>query len=324
MGLIANGFRDSGGLYLTSGATASNNAYPSAVHANRALAGSLRNLTFGEGITSELVGVPSGYRHPAAWMMPQKPGLLAARNTAIGSGGVSSATMQSGYNIDATITGSGGVDSTSTFLGLIVSLAATLTASGGISSASANALATMVAELTGSGSVSATAAGLAELGATLTGSGGAVGNNTALMDITANIRGYGDLTPEGIRDTVWNAVLTNYPTSGTAGNTLALAGSGGVDYNALATAVWAYATRELTSGTPPTEAQIAEAVMTYAVEAGWTTEELLRVFAAVLAGKVSGAGTGTETFRGINDDKNRAVATTDSNGNRSNITLDAS
>ncbi len=43
---------------------------------------------------------------------------------------------------------------------------------------------------------------------------------------------------------------------------------------------------------------------------------------AVLAGKVSGAGTGTETFRGINDDKDRVVATTDSSGNRTAITLD--
>ena len=291
MGLIANGFRDSGGLYLTSGATASNNAYPSAVHANRALAGSLRNLTFGEGITSELVGVPSGYRHPAAWMMPQKPGLLAARNTAIGSGGVSSATMQSGYNIDATITGSGGVDSTSTFLGLIVSLAATLTASGGISSASANALATMVAELTGSGDVSATAAGLAELGATLTGSGGAVGNNTALMDITATIRGYGDLTPEGIRDTVWNAILANYPEAGTAGSTLASAGAAGDPLLGV-------------------------------VEGTLTLRDVQRIVLAVLAGQVTGAGSGTETFKG-QAGENRVASTVDNDGNRSSVTLDA-
>lgn len=146
-----------------------------------------------------------------------------------------------------------------------------------------------------------------------------VAGNTALMDIEANIRGYGDLTPEGLRDAVWSAILTNYPDSGTAGNTLALAGSGGVDYTALANAVWTRAQRTLsTDGT----ADVAGAVATYAIESGWTTETLLRVFAAVLAGKVSGAGTGTETFRGINDDKDRVVATTDSSGNRTAITLD--
>ena len=43
----------------------------------------------------------------------------------------------------------------------------------------------------------------------------------------ADIRGYGDLTPEGIRDAVWSAVLANYPLTGTAGKTLELAGSMG-------------------------------------------------------------------------------------------------
>jgi hypothetical protein len=323
MGLLGNGFRYNLTGRITTATSMIDGANPSCLPASYNLTAMRRNQLAGAADFDSRASIPDGCRHPVAWLMPQVAGGLSARNTITGSGNATG-TVQSGYNIAATLTGAGGVDSASTFLGLIVSLSATLTASGGISTASANALATMVATLTGSGSVSATAAGLADLGATLTGAGSITATNTALMDITATIRGYGDLTPEGIRDTVWNAVLTNYPISGSAGNTLALAGSGGVDYNALATAVWAYTTRTLTSGTPPTEAQIAEAVMTYAVEAGWTTEELLRVFAAVLAGKVSGAGTGTEVFRGINDDKNRITATTDSNGNRSNITLDAS
>lgn len=282
------------------------------------------NWFCGDHAPANIAGTPYGYLAPASWRLPMKPGALGATaRTLEGSGTVASATAQSGYNIDAEITGSGGVDNVST-IGLIVSMAAVITASGGISSATTQALATMVAGLTGSGSVSATAQGLADLGAMLTGSGSVNANNTALMDIAAQIRGYGDLTPEGIRDQVWNAVLTNYQTTGTAGKALSTASSGGVDYDAMAAAVWNAATRTLTSGTPPTEAQIASAVMTYVVESGWTTEEMLRVFAAVLAGKVSGAGTGTETFRGINDDKNRVVATTDSSGNRSNITLDAS
>ena len=225
-------------------------------------------------------------------MLPRKAGNLIATAGKVEGAGSLSSTAQSGYNIDATITGSGGVDSTSTFLGLIVTLAATLTASGGISSASANALATMVATLTGSGSVSATAAGLAELGATLTGSGGAVGNNTALMDITANIRGYGDLTPEGIRDTVWNAILANYPTSGSAGSTLASAGAAGDPLLGV-------------------------------VEGTLTLRDVQRIVLSVLAGQVTGAGTGTETFKG-QAGENRVVSVVDVDGNRSSVTLDAS
>lgn len=92
--------------------------------------------------------------------------------------------------------------------------------------------------------MTATAAGLADLGAALTGSGAVAANNTALMDIVATIRGYGDLTPEGLRDAVWDAALANYQLTGSAGKTLELAGSGGVDYHALGVAVWAILTAE--------------------------------------------------------------------------------
>lgn len=57
---------------------------------------------------------------------------------------------------------------------------------------------------------------------------------------------------------------------------------------------------------------------------GYTARQLMRIFSAVLAGKVSGAGTSTEIFRAINDSKDRVTASVDSNGNRTSITLDAS
>jgi hypothetical protein len=217
----------------------------------------IRNLTAGQGGITTKVGYPSGYLNPGSWMFPQKAGTIAARNTIAGAGALT-ATAQAGRNLAATITGSGGIPPCD--IGLIIAIAATLTGSGGISSAATQALASLVATLTGSSSVTATAAGLAALGATLTGAGVIVANNTALADIAAEIRGYGDLTPEGIRDAVWNAILANYPTSGTAGNTLALAGSGGVDYTALGIAVWTSVTRTLTSGSGPSAADIVAAI----------------------------------------------------------------
>lgn len=223
------------------GAVAYLSAIPSARASNFAQTNRIRNLTAGQGITNGLVGLPSGYRHPGAWMMPQKAGALSARNTVGGGGGIT-ATGQSGYNIDADISGDGGV--TNAPLGLIISIAATLIASGGITSAQVDALASMVASIAGSGDITATAAGLADLGAAIIGAGSVTANNTALMDITATIRGYGDLTPEGLRDAVWNAALANYTDDGTAGKTLTLAGSGGVDYHALGVAVWAILTAE--------------------------------------------------------------------------------
>lgn len=247
-----------------------------------------RNLLMGEAAMLNVAGIPSGVRHPYAWVMPNKPGALASRSTVIGEG-TASPSMQSGYNIAADVTGSGGVINTD--VGLIISISAAILASGGISSAAASAITNMVANITGSGDIDATAAGLADLGAALTGAGVVVAGNTALMDIEANIRGYGDLTPEGLRDAVWSAILANYPDAGTAGYTLANAGAGGNPWSAV-------------------------------IENGMTAEEVLRIVAAALAGKVSGAGTGTETFVGLDGTTNRIVSTVDDNGNRSSVVVD--
>lgn len=232
MGLLGNGFRHNLTGRITTATTNLDGCNASCIPASYNLTAMQRNQFAGSAGFATTASKPDGCRHPVTWLMPQKAGGLSTRNSIIGSGTVASATAQSGYNIDAEITGSGGVDNVST-IGLIVSMAAVITASGGISSATTQALATMVAGLTGSGSVSATAQGLADLGAVLTGSGSVNANNTALMDIAAQIRGYGDLTPEGIRDTVWTALLSQYQDDGSAGKTLSVAGSGGVDYDAL-------------------------------------------------------------------------------------------
>jgi len=187
--------------------------------------------------------LPSGYYNPHGWMLPRKGGNLRAG--LITGSGAAAATGQSGYNIDASISGAGDIPNTVS-IGLIISIAASIAASGGISAGTLEALASMAAEITGSSSVTATAQGLADLAASLYGEGAVNAGNTALMDIASTIRGYGDLTPEGIRDSVWQAVLANYTNAGTAGLALSTASSGGVAPSILAAAVWAYATRSMT------------------------------------------------------------------------------
>ena len=66
----------------------------------------------------------------------------------------------------------------------------------------------------------------------------------------------------------------------------------------------------------------ASDIVTTAIDGTTTLAESLRLSNAVLGGKVSGAGTGTETFRDIADTVDRVVATVDSSGNRTAITLD--
>jgi hypothetical protein len=53
---------------------------------------------------------------------------------------------------------------------------------------------------------------------------------------------------------------------------------------------------------------------------GKTPAEVLRIIAAILAGKVSGAGSGVETFVGLDGLTTRAVVTVDGSGNRTNVT----
>lgn len=57
-----------------------------------------------------------------------------------------------------------------------------------------------------------------------------------------------ELSPENLARSVWEAIASEYNDTGTMGNKLNTASSGGVDMNALAQAVWEYATRTLTSG----------------------------------------------------------------------------
>ena len=59
-----------------------------------------------------------------------------------------------------------------------------------------------------------------------------------------------------------------------------------------------------------------------AIETGWTLRRVLRIIAAALGGKVSGAAANAPVFRSITDAKDRITATTDADGNRTAVTLD--
>lgn len=79
MGLLQNGFKDTCGVFRMYGAGLSNGALPQQLPANYALTGMRRNLTAGEGIPSDKVGLPLGYLFGGSYQLPQKPGMLSAR-----------------------------------------------------------------------------------------------------------------------------------------------------------------------------------------------------------------------------------------------------
>jgi len=136
-----------------------------------------------------------------------------------------------------------------------------------------------------------------------------IGNGVFAKDFTPN-------ASTGVL--VWDALDL------TASEPVYPAGGGGLDAAGVRDAIGlASANLDTQLAALPTDAENATAVLAATVEGVVTVAESLRIQNAVLAGKVSGAGTGTETFRGINDDKDRVVATTDSSGNRTAIVLDA-
>lgn len=231
-------------------------------------------------------GVPAGYPPGYTWVMPQDAGTMSARNTIVGTGTLA-ADLASGINLLADLDGQGAL---ALDLALVISLAADLDGSGSVSAA-LDAIAALTAALSGDGSLTAALEALAFMDAALTGTGTLTAAGTGLLHMSADIQPFTELSPTSLANAVWEALTTEHDFAGTMGEKLNDAGSAG---NPWATVI----------------------------EGTYTAEELLRLMAAAMAGKVSGAGTVTVTIRDVSDTKDRIVATVDADGNRSAITLD--
>jgi len=107
------------------------------------------------------------------------------------------------------------------------------------------------------------------------------------------------------------------------GNLVAVDANGDPMSAVLASPLAQVARASASSATLQTQDELGNTVWQYPVEGAWTAEEFMRLFASVLAGKLSGAGSGTETFRDVDDTKDRIVGTVDAAGNRTAVTRDA-
>lgn len=182
-----------------------------------ALPGMLRNFPAGDanqvGVTNR-AGYPDGYRHPSAWVLPQKAGTLGTYGNIAGTGSLAGAAA-AGINIVATI------DGTSTFdaLGqLVVSGVATIT---GTSSVVANVVAVLNATATvpGTSSVSPTMVALGFAVATIDGSGTLTLTSYATGTLGAEITPFTALSPESLAASVWATPIDDM-TAGTTGEAL--------------------------------------------------------------------------------------------------------
>ena len=243
-----------------------------------------------ESMDDRSAAIPGGHLSPSAWSLPRTAGGMSTVNeingyaTFAGSGAM-------GVNGDAALTGTGGVSSA--LLALVVSAVASLSGSGSLTAAVVGKL-EAAAALAGSGNLAGAAGALASLLAGLSGSGAMSAIARADGSMSANIRGYSDLTPEGLRDAVWNATATSYDTAGTMGEKLNDAGSAG---NPWATVI----------------------------DSGYTAGEILAILAAVAAGRTQitdlGGGNATVVFRDLGNTLDRVEADV-TGSERTSVTFD--
>jgi len=205
MALHTNGYRDASAGVRVFGATVSNNAYPYALHGNVHDKTCRRNFTAGEGITTNLAGIPEGYRNQYTWLMPQSAGALAARFTMLGDGDLTAA-IAGGKNAEATIAGTGDLSGTAQ---LIISLQAAIGGSGTISGAALQAFLQLAAALSGSGGVAAQLTAIGHLASAVEGEGTVASSTvlTALGTLAADITVTGDvLTTANVANAILDAV----------------------------------------------------------------------------------------------------------------------
>ena len=182
MALMQNGFRDASSAVIVFGATVSNNAYPY-VYFDKASARK-RNLTAGEGISSDLAGIPSGYRNEYAWVHPQKNGAMKSFREAEG---VATATLNIAAGKNATATANGAATVTGTAQ-LVVSGA-------GTSAGSATVSGNLQAALAASGASAGVATASGSIQALAWAQGAANGGATATAVRYATGRLFGSIAP---------------------------------------------------------------------------------------------------------------------------------
>lgn len=204
------------GRHLSGSTTAG--AFVGGVRSNYNANGANRARYFG-GIP-KTSGIPNGYLPPYSWILPYKAGGMSVYFGVDGLGIVSNGNLAGGLNAVAGLTGVGTI--TNANGGLILSAVATLLGIGSLTGAivgSLNASATLV----GTGDLTGSIRALAHAIATINGTGTlTTADMRAIGKVSANIiiGEQGVLTPQGLANAVWEAVVSEHLNAGTTGKKL--------------------------------------------------------------------------------------------------------
>lgn len=232
---------------------------------------------------------PTGTNPPYSLVMGDKGTLLVSSNTTNGDGEIT-AGMAMGRAIAADLSGSGTISAAN--LSLIIQLACSALNGTGALTVSMSGIVQMASTMAGTGQITSALNLLASVVCSMSGSGAITATLRGTASLEADITPFTTLSPENLAASVWNSLAASFNSVGTMGEKMNDAGS---------------------AANPWTEV----------IESGYTAAEILRILAAVAAGKSSGQPT-NPVFRDLGDTKDRVTGTVDSSGNRTSVTVDES
>ena len=166
---------------------------------------SLRNATVGQGITSQLAGIPSGHLAPSSWNLPNKPGAMSAFTSCVVSTTLDALNLAAGRNVEGgaavtiTLDPAQGQLIVSASGNALVSFTIDAALAGALSASGTAAVSVTVNDATLGALVEAVGALLVQVSADATAR--ATGN------LVGNITPFTELSPQSLADAVWNKVL---------------------------------------------------------------------------------------------------------------------
>lgn len=177
----------------------------------------LRNQTTGEGINSELSGVPYGHLNPSSWNMPFRGGALSSF-VYTGTTFSTSVSLAAGRNV------SGASSITFTVNDLIITAfgnilgnsSLTFTTSASLASASGISGSTTITFITDNSTLGA----ISNINGATTFNFVPSATIIATGNMQGNILPYTELSPQNLADAVWQASSTSYTLNGTMGKQL--------------------------------------------------------------------------------------------------------
>ena len=191
----------------------------------------LRNQSVGEGISSQLAGIPSGHLHSSSWVLPTKPGAMSSFTNLQITVTPGSLNLAEGRNLVASTTVTITVNNAQ--LDLIVDAIGSIAITFSLSATLAGAL-----EAIGNIPITLTVNN-ATLGAIVDAVASTLINITTAATIRADGELSGDITPftplspQSLAAAVWQALASDYNAAGTMGNKLNSAASAGDPWSTL-------------------------------------------------------------------------------------------